>query len=55
VTTGQRKIYGLIGYPLGHSLSPFMQNAAFAALKVNAAYKLFPLKEGQIQGFLKAS
>jgi shikimate dehydrogenase len=53
VTTGQRKIYGLIGYPLGHSLSPFMQNAAFAALKVNAAYKLFPLKEGQIQGFLK--
>ena len=38
-------IYGIIGNPLTHSLSPLMHNAAFKALKVNAAYKLFPLAD----------
>lgn len=46
------KVYGLIGYPVGHSLSPLMHNAAFAHLKINAQYKLFPLKEGEIKVFL---
>jgi len=36
-------IYGIIGNPVAHSLSPVMQNAAFKALKVNAVYKAFPL------------
>ncbi len=36
-------IYGIIGNPLTHSLSPLMHNAAFKALDVNAVYKLFPL------------
>src|SRR5437667_12621978 len=36
-------IYGIIGYPLTHSLSPLMHNAAFKALKVNAVYKTFEL------------
>ena len=36
-------IYGIIGNPVLHSLSPVMQNAAFKALDVNAVYKLFPL------------
>ena len=36
-------IYGIIGNPVAHSLSPVMQNAAFKALEVNAVYKLFPL------------
>lgn len=43
--------YGLIGYPLGHSLSPFMHNAAFKALDVDAAYELFPLKEDELDDF----
>jgi shikimate dehydrogenase len=38
-------IYGIIGNPVEHSLSPVMQNAAFKALKVNAVYKLFPLAD----------
>jgi shikimate dehydrogenase len=38
-------IYGIIGNPVAHSLSPVMQNAAFKALKVNAVYKLFPLAD----------
>ncbi|MBI3601581.1 MAG: shikimate dehydrogenase [Candidatus Omnitrophica bacterium] len=40
-------IYGIIGYPLTHSLSPLMHNAAFKALKVNAVYKLFELKDDE--------
>ena len=38
-------IYGIIGNPLAHSLSPLMHNAAFKALDVNAVYKLFPLED----------
>ncbi len=38
-------IYGIIGNPLTHSLSPLMHNAAFKALEVNAVYKLFPLAD----------
>ncbi len=40
-------IYGIIGNPLTHSLSPLMHNAAFKALQVNAVYKLFPLTDEQ--------
>jgi len=38
-------IYGIIGKPVAHSLSPVMQNAAFNALKVNAVYKTFLLED----------
>ena len=40
-------IYGIIGNPVAHSLSPVMHNTAFKALKVNAVYKLFPLADQQ--------
>ncbi|MEW5758782.1 MAG: shikimate dehydrogenase [Candidatus Omnitrophota bacterium] len=40
-----KKIFGLVGYPLGHSLSPVMHNAAFRTLGIDAEYKLFPLKD----------
>ncbi len=46
------KIYGLIGYPVKHSLSPAMHNAAFHSLNINAEYRLFPLKENELKGFL---
>jgi shikimate dehydrogenase len=45
------KIYGLIGYPVKHSLSPAMHNAAFRALNINAEYRLFPLREGELKSF----
>ncbi|MFC1804567.1 shikimate dehydrogenase [Candidatus Omnitrophota bacterium] len=48
-----KKIFGLIGDPVSHSLSPLMHNAAFAHLKIDAEYKLFPLKEQELQGFLR--
>ena len=35
------KQVGLIGYPVSHSLSPRMQQAAFDALKIAAGYVLW--------------
>lgn len=46
------RLYGLIGFPLGHSLSPRMHNAAFAHLKLNAEYRLFELKEEELAPFI---
>jgi shikimate dehydrogenase len=43
---------GLIGYPLGHSLSPQMHRAALAALALAGDYRLYPippLPEGQAE------
>src|SRR5512134_2815338 len=39
------KIYrlGLIGYPLGHSLSPKIQSAALRACNLEGDYSLFPI------------
>lgn len=47
-----QKIYGLIGYPVKHSLSPAMHNAAFCALKINAEYRLFEVKPEELEDFL---
>lgn len=35
--------YGIIGWPVKHSLSPAMHNAGFKALNLDADYALFPL------------
>lgn len=35
---GKTRIVGLLGYPLGHSLSPQMQNAAFEDCSINSIY-----------------
>ena len=46
-------IYGLIGHPVLHSFSPAMQNAAFAALGIDAEYKLFDVEPERLEPFLK--
>ncbi|MBN2097067.1 MAG: shikimate dehydrogenase [Candidatus Omnitrophica bacterium] len=43
------KIYGLIGYPVRHSYSSAMHNAAFQALGVDARYELFEIKPEQLE------
>ncbi len=47
------KAYGLIGFPIQHSLSPCMHNAALSALKIKARYKLFELPAEKLDHFLK--
>ncbi|MCU0578181.1 MAG: shikimate dehydrogenase [Desulfobacterota bacterium] len=37
----QTQLYGVIGHPLGHTLSPVLHNAAFRALALNAVYLAF--------------
>jgi 3-dehydroquinate dehydratase/shikimate dehydrogenase len=39
------RVYGLVGNPIGHSLSPAMQNAGFAARRMNAVYLPFLVRE----------
>lgn len=41
---------GLIGYPLGHSLSPKLHNAAFHASGLQGDYSLFPVEPDNRQG-----
>jgi shikimate dehydrogenase len=36
------KLIGILGYPVGHSLSPNIHNAAFAALGLDFVYLKFP-------------
>jgi 3-dehydroquinate dehydratase/shikimate dehydrogenase len=39
------RIYGVIGDPIGHSLSPLMQNAAFQARRIDAVYLPFLVRD----------
>ncbi len=48
------KIYGVLGYPAKHSLSPKMHNAAFRALKINAEYKIFEKRPEELKDFLQS-
>ena len=41
---GATRLVGLIGDPVEHSLSPLMQNAAFAAVALDWAYVPLPVK-----------
>jgi shikimate dehydrogenase len=44
-----RKTYCIIGDPINHSLSPAMQNAAFAALGLNCTYIAFRVPKGELK------
>ncbi|MFH1783245.1 MAG: shikimate dehydrogenase [Candidatus Omnitrophota bacterium] len=44
--------YGLIGYPVEHSLSPVMHNAAFRYLNMRAKYELFSVEPKKLEEFL---
>jgi shikimate dehydrogenase len=53
IISGTTRIYGIIGYPVEHSFSPRMHNAAFSALKMDARYLAFPVKPEQVQQALE--
>lgn len=52
MTSQKTRIYGLIGYPTRHSLSPAMHNAAFQCLGIDAQYKLFEVEPAKLEAFL---
>jgi shikimate dehydrogenase len=43
VIGGKTAVYGVVGWPIGHSLSPLMQNAACAAAGIDAVYVALPV------------
>lgn len=43
--TGKTKVFGIIGNPVSHSMSPLMHNAAFAALGEDSVYIPLPVKD----------
>jgi len=46
------RVYGVIGDPIGHSLSPLLHNTGFAARRINAVY--LPFLVHRLGDFLKA-
>jgi 3-dehydroquinate dehydratase/shikimate dehydrogenase len=47
------QVYGVIGNPVGHSLSPLLHNSGFVARRVNAVY--LPFLVHDLRDFLKAA
>ncbi len=50
---GQTQLVGLLGWPVAHSLSPAMHNAAFAALGLDWCYVPLPVPPGQVQAAVR--
>jgi 3-dehydroquinate dehydratase/shikimate dehydrogenase len=48
--TESSDLYGVVGFPVSHSLSPAMHNAAFAAMKLDAVY--LPLPAASVDDFV---
>lgn len=42
------RVYGIVGWPVGHSLSPALHNAAFRAEGMDAVYVAFPVPPGEM-------
>jgi 3-dehydroquinate dehydratase / shikimate dehydrogenase len=51
--TMRTALYGLLGYPVGHSVGAAIHNAAFAARRLDAAY--LPLLSNDVGDFRKAA
>jgi 3-dehydroquinate dehydratase/shikimate dehydrogenase len=50
--TSDTAVYGVIGDPVGHSLSPLAHNKAFREVGVNALYLPFRVPRGELPAFL---
>ncbi|WP_416827320.1 shikimate dehydrogenase [Ectobacillus polymachus] len=47
------KLYGVIGNPIGHSLSPLIHNDAFSSLQIDAHYHAFRIEEDKLADAVK--
>jgi shikimate dehydrogenase len=55
VIGGRTALYGIVGWPVGHSLSPAMQNAAFAFHQLDAAYLAMPVVPAALETALRGA
>ncbi|WP_243312261.1 shikimate dehydrogenase [Fundidesulfovibrio agrisoli] len=49
-----RLLYGIIGHPLGQTLSPLLHNWGFTRMGVAAAYVAFPTPPERLEDFIRA-
>jgi shikimate dehydrogenase len=47
--SGKTALYGVIGDPIEHTLSPALQNAAFQTLNLNCVFLAFPVAPSQVE------
>ena len=45
-------LFGIIGHPLGHTLSPTLHNWGFSRLGLDARYEAFPLEPARLPEFM---
>jgi len=50
-----KKIYGILGDPVAHSLSPVMHNAAFEKLGMDAVYLAFIVSEDELEDAIRGA
>jgi len=46
---GKTKVFGIIGFPVKHTFSPYIHNAAFKSLKINAVYVPFAIAPKELK------
>lgn len=46
--------YGVLGYPLGHSLSPYLHNRAFQRFGMQRCYFKWEIRPGELSDFMQA-
>lgn len=51
--SGKTEVYGLIGDPVDHSMSPAIQNAAFRSGEIDAVYVPFQVKPGSLRAAIQ--
>lgn len=44
--------YGIIGWPLGHTMSPILHNRGFGQLGIDATYEAWPLEPADVAEFM---
>lgn len=49
---GGAELFGIIGQPLGHSMSPPLHNWAFGKAGFAGEYRAFPVEPSQLDGFM---
>ncbi len=52
--SGKTKLYGIFGYPVEHTFSPGMHNAAFSKLRMDACYVPFAVKPAHLRDAVNA-
>lgn len=48
-----KKIHGIIGWPLGHTLSPALHNHGFSSLGIDAHYEAWPTRPEELPSFME--